>query len=277
MSKMTFWMRTIRLMLAASVLVCATIARAQSQAQKPAIYNDVGIDQKLNDQVPLDLAFHDEKGREVKLAEYFGKRPVVLALVYYNCPSLCTMVLNELNNGMNAIPLSAGKEFDVVTVSFDPTETPELAMQKKMNYLRRYQRPTANAGWHFLTGDEASIKRLTESVGFRYTWDKKFQQYVHASGIMVLTPQGKISRYFYGIRYEPRDLRLALTESSEGKISSPVEQLLLYCFHYDPATGKYSLAITRIVQAASIVTLLTIGCFIVVNVRRDRRAAHQTS
>jgi len=261
----------------ATCVVAPSRALAANPATQPAILNDVGIDQKLDAQVPLGATFRDEKGRTVQLKDYLGKRPVVLALVYYNCPSLCTMVLNELTNCMKLMPTSAGAEFEVLTVSFDPKETPELATEKKFRYLRTYNRPTANAGWHFLTGDEASIRQLTQAVGFRYVWDTKFQQYVHASGIMVLTPQGRVARYFYGVRYDAKDLRLALTEASEGKISSPVERVLLYCFQYDPATGKYSLAIMRLVRAASILTVLVLGSFIIIHVRRDRIAARASA
>ena len=199
----------------------------------------VGFDQRLNEQVPLDLEFTDEAGQPVKLGDYFGDKPVILVLAYYRCPMLCTLVLNGLAQGMMDVPFDVGKEFQVVTVSFDPRETPELAAAKKKTYIERYGRPGAAAGWHFLTGSAASIKKLTRAVGFRYAYDARLDQFAHASGIMVLTPAGKISRYFYDVKYSGRDLRLGLVEASENKIGSPVDQILLYCFHYDPTEGSH--------------------------------------
>src|SRR6185503_5547359 len=206
----------------------------------PSALNDVGIEQKLDQQLPLDLVFRDESGQSVKLGQYFGKKPVVRAFVYYDCPMLCTQVLNAMVTSFRVLPFQIGKEYHVVTVSFDPRETSTLAAAKKqvyMHYLPERMRADANSGWHFLTGDQASITQLTEAVGFHYRWDDATKQFAHASGIMLTTPQGKLSRYFYGIDYPARDLRLGLIESSENKIGSPVDQLLLYCYHYDPASG----------------------------------------
>jgi protein SCO1/2 len=245
-------------------------------ATQPAILKDVGIDQKLGAQVPPDLVFRDQSGREVKLGDYFGKsnRPIILTLVYYKCPMLCTMVLNDLVRTMNGLSaLTAGKDYDVLTVSFDATETPELAAKKRARYLHEYGKRGELGGWHFLVGDEDSIKKLTDVVGFRYAWDPKFEQYAHASGLMILTPDGKISRYFYGLDYSVRDVRLTLVEASQNKIGSAVEQVMLYCFHYDPSTGKYSLAITNILKVAAALTLVALGSYLFVNFRRERLTA----
>ena len=229
----------------------------------PPALRKVSIEQRLNEQVPLDLVFRDETGREVKLAEYFNAgRPVILSLVFYECPQLCNLVLNGLVSSMKSLTFTAGREYDVLTVSFDPREGPELARAKKESYMVRYQRPGTENGWHFLTGDQASIEALTKAVGFNYTYDNATNQFAHASGIIVLTPQGKVARYFYGIEYSERDLRLGLVEASAGKIGSPVEQLLLYCYHYDPATGKYGLVVMSIMRIGGILTLLGIASLI---------------
>ena len=221
--------------------------------------------------MPLTLKFKDEQGREVALGDYFGRRPVILVLAYYECPMLCTQVLNGLVSAIGVLNFSVGKEFDIVTVSFDPGETPELARGKKAAYLERYKREGAEDGWHFLTGSQHSITQLTRAVGFRYAYNAEVDQYAHPSGIIVATPDGRLSRYFYGIEYGPRDLRLALIEAADRKIGSPVDQLLLACFHYDPKSGKYSLAIMRLVQTAGILTVVAIGLTILMLRRRDRR------
>jgi protein SCO1/2 len=247
-----------------------------SPSTQPDILKDVGIDQKLGAQVPTDLVFRDESGAEVKLGDYFARtnRPIILTLVYYKCPMLCTMVLNEVVRTMNGLSaLTAGKDFDVLSVSFDPRETPQLAAAKRQQYLHEYGSRGALGGWHFLVGNEDSIKRLTDAVGFRYAWDPKFEQYAHASGLMILTPDGKVSRYFYGLDYAVRDIRLSLVEASSGKIGTAVEAVMLYCFHYDPSTGKYSLAITNLLKVAAALTLAILGSYLFVNFRRERRAA----
>jgi protein SCO1 len=257
------------------LIVLASSAWAQPLSQPP-ILKDIGIDQKLNAQVPADLIFRDETGREIKLGDYFAQshRPIVLTLVYYECPMLCSMVLNEVVRTMNGLStLSAGKDYDVLTISFDPRETTELAAAKRKGYLREYKRASGEQGWHFLTGSDDSIRRLTEAVGFRYAWDPKFNQYVHASGFVILTPQGKVSRYFYGLDYSVKDVRLSLVEASNNQIGSPVEQVMLYCFHYDPSTGKYSLAILNLLKAAAALTVLGLGSYVLISFRRDRRAA----
>jgi protein SCO1/2 len=227
----------------------------------PIALREVRVEQKLDQQLPLDLVFRDESGQQVKLGQYFGKKPVVLAFVYYDCPMLCTQVLNSMVTSFRVLPFQIGNEFDVVTVSFDPRETSALATAKKkiyVDYLPEKMRAGASSGWHFLTGDQASITQLTDAAGFHYRYDEATKQFAHASAIMLTTPQGKLSRYFYGIDYPARDLRLGLIESSENKIGSPVDQLLLYCFHYDPATGKYGAAVMRVVRIAGVVTMLGI-------------------
>lgn len=236
----------------------------------PPQVRNVGIDQRLDAQVPLDLAFRDESGKTVRLGEYFGSKPVVLTLVYYDCPMLCTQILNGVVGSLKALKFEIGNEFNVVTVSFNPKETSDLAASKKQSYLTRYGRPGAEQGWHFLTGDQSSIDSLCQAVGYRYQYDPATQQYAHASGIMVLTPQGKVSKYFYGIEYAPRDLRLGLIEASASKIGTPVDQVLLYCFHYDPSTGKYGAVVMNIVRLAAILTIA--GMIILVLLMRKRFA-----
>ena len=238
----------------------------------PKALQDVGLDQKLNQQLPLDLVFKDENGQEVKLGQFFGKRPVVLSLVYYNCPMLCTLVLNGMTSAFRVLSFVPGEQYEVVTVSFDPRETPTLAAAKKkiyVDYLPEEKRAAAINGWHFLTGDDASIKRLTEAVGFRYHWDETTNQFAHASGIMVLTPEGKLAQYYYGIEYSAKDLRLGLVEASANKIGSPVDQLLLYCYHYDPATGKYGAVVMNMIRLGGIVTVVAIVGLLLVLRRRS--------
>jgi protein SCO1/2 len=243
-------------------------------ADVPPALRGVGFDQRLDAQVPLDLTFTDEAGRPVRLGDYFHDRPVILVLAYYRCPMLCNEVLNGLVRAMLDVTLDAGKDFDVLTVSFDPREKPELAAAKRKTYLERYGRPGAEAGWHFLTGEEESIQRLTEAVGFHYTYDERNDQFAHASGILILTPQGKISRYFFDVRYSPRDLRLGLVEASANRIGSPVDQVLLYCFHYDPSVGKYGPAVMNLVRLGGVLILLAIGLLVGTLWRQERRRAN---
>ena len=232
---------------------------------------EIGIDQKLGDKLPLDLEFRDERGDKVRLGEYFREKPVVLALVYYRCQNLCTEVLNGFLKTSQAVKFTIGEDYEVVTISFDPNDTSELAAEKKANYVRAYRREGAARGWHFLTGEPESIRKLTEAVGFRYRYDEKSDQYAHASGIMVVTPDGRLSRYFYGIEYPPNDLRLGLVESSQQKIGSPVDQILLLCYHYDPLTGQYGLAISGALRIAGLATVLGLGGFLVAMFRKERR------
>ena len=245
----------------------------------PTALRDVALEQKLDQQLPLDLVFRDESGQQVKLGQYFGQKPVVLAFVYYDCPMLCTQVLNGMVTSFRVLPFQMGKEFEVVTVSFDPRETSELATSKKnvyVNYLPERMRPAAASGWHFLTGDAENIAKLTDAVGFRYHYDEETQQFAHASGIMLATAQGKLARYFYGVEYPPRDLRLGLIETSANKIGSPVDQLLLYCYHYDPSTGKYGAAVMRIMRIAGVITVLMIVAMLFALKGRSARMATKT-
>lgn len=234
---------------------------------RPPRLENVGIEQRLDSQVPSDLAFFDETGKSVRLGDYFGQKPLILNLVYYRCPMLCGEVLAGLTASMRMVSFDIGREYNVVTVSFDPQETPETAAAKKEEYLRRYGRAGAGAGWHFLTGSAESINVLTKAVGFQYQYDPKINQYAHATAIMVLTPQGRISRYFYGVDFPPKDLRLGLVEASHGKIGSPVDQVLLYCYHYDPATGKYGAIIANILQLGAGLTILILGIMLFVLIR----------
>ena len=236
---------------------------------RPEALNRAGFDQKLNAQLPLDVEFRNEAGATVKLGDYFGQKPVLLNLAYFNCPMLCTLVINGVVESARSLAFTPGQEYEIVTISFDAREGHELAAAKKANYLKDLQRPGAEQGWHFLTGDEASIKAVTDAVGFRFAWDEKSKEFAHASGIMVATPSGRLSHYLYGVVYPPRDLRLALVEASAGRIGSPVDQLMLFCFHYDPVAGKFSAAVMRLVQAGCIVTVLAMGSFLVLMFRRE--------
>jgi protein SCO1 len=260
------------------IVVLAAFGVAPLQAQnsrsssvRPTVLRNVGIDQKLNQQVPMDLGFRDETGKTVHLGDYFGQKAVILSLVYYDCPMLCTMVLNGLLESLKQLKFNVGDQFNVVTVSFDPTEKPSLAAAKKAVYVGLYGRPGGAENWHFLTGDESAIRLLTQAVGFRYNYDPQTKQYVHATGIMVLTPQGRLARYFYGIKYPAGNLRLGLVEASQGKIGSPVDEILLYCCQYDPQTGKYSLIISRAIKIAGGVTILCLGTMILVLFRGGDR------
>jgi protein SCO1/2 len=261
------------------LLMAPTSLRAQilDSSAQPVLLREAGIDQKLSAQLPLDLTFRDENGQTVQLRQYFADKPAILAFVYYECPMLCTQVLNGLLESMKTLSFDVGKQFNVITVSFDPDETAALAANKKESYLQQYGRPGAEQGWHFLTGDSAAIRQLTQAAGFRYKYDPATDQFAHASGIMVITPQGKIARYFYGIEYAGRDLRLALVEASQNKIGSPVDQLLLYCFHYDPLTGKYGLVIMNVLRLAGIATVVALGTFMLLMFRRDRKAMKEVA
>jgi protein SCO1/2 len=268
-----------------SVVLMSAVVSAQGDApglrpapglpssKTPLALQKVAFEQRLNETLPLDLPFKDENGRAVKLGDYFGRKPVILAFVYYECPMLCTQVLNGLESALRVINESIGKEFDVVTVSFDPRETPVLAAGKKKAYLERYKRDSAAQGWHFLTGEQASIDALTKAAGFSFYWDEPTHQFAHASGIVVATPAGKLSRYFFGIDYSPRDVKFALIESSNEKIGTLADQLLLYCYHYDPATGNYGLTAMRVVRLGGVVTLVALAGFVLVSIRSDSARA----
>jgi len=241
------------------------------------ILREVGIDQKLDEPVPLDLEFSDEQGRVVRLGDYFGARPVVLALVYYECPMLCTQVLNGLVGSLEALAFNPAQAFEVVVVSFDPGETPALAAASRQTALRRYGRPGTEAGWHFLTGRESSIRALTGAVGFRYAYDEAIDQYAHPAAITVLTGDGRVSKYLYGIEFAPRDLRLALVEAADGRIGTAVDQALLFCYHYDPETGTYGLVVMNLIRTGGVLTLVGLGAFILLALRRERRAARHAN
>jgi protein SCO1 len=236
-----------------------------------AILKEVKFDQHLGVQLSLDTEFRDETGKIVKLRDYFGKRPMVFALVYHECPMLCNVVLNNLVSSLRSLEFTPGVEYDVLTISIAPHETSSLASAKRRGYVTKFQKMETLPHWHFLTGDEPNIRKIADEVGFNYAYDEKSGQYAHASGIMILTPEGKISRYFYGVDYPTRDLRFGIMEASEEKIGSPIAQVLLMCFHYDPTTGKYSLAVMRLLQLCGLVTVIGIGMSIATMLRRERR------
>ena len=269
--------------LAATLLAILTLASTQAWSQgmtqgimsppanaRPPYLTNVGIEQHLDAQIPADLNFTDDTGRAVKLGDYFGKKPLILNLVYYNCPMLCGETLAGLTGSMKMIKFDVGNQFDVLTVSFNPKETPQIAAEKKKDYLKRYGRPNAAAGWHFLTGPPDSINALTKVVGFQYQYDAAKNQYAHATAIMVLTPQGRISRYFYGVDFPPKDLRMGLVEASEGKIGNAVDQILLYCYHYDPAAGKYGAVVANMLKIGGAITVLILAGLILILLRMEK-------
>ena len=239
----------------------------------PDMLRTVGIEQKLGEQLPLDAEFEDENGDSVPLGKYFNTgRPVILAFVYYECPMLCNQVLNGLTGSLKGMSFDVGKEFDVVAISFDARENdkPDLAKNKKASYLEHYNRPNTESGWHFLTGTQDSIDRATSAAGFNFKWDEKSNQFAHAAGVMIVTPEGKLSRYFYGIDYSPKDIKFGIMESAASKVGDPADKLLLYCYHYDPASGKYGLAVLRVIRLFAVLTLLGMGTMIFVFWRRNK-------
>ena len=279
---------TIRKACLAMILAACASVSAWSQAPpklqpgesvpntKPSILDQVGLDQRLNQQVPLDLAFNDENGRAIQLQQYFGQKPVILMLVYYQCPMLCSQVLNGFTGAMLGVRrFNIGREFNVLTVSIDPRDTAADAAAAKKKYVVRYRRPEVEQGWHFLTGKKDQIDALAQAVGFRYAWDPEVKQYAHASGIMLLTPQGRVAQYYYGIEYAPRDIQLGLIEASKGKIGNVVDQVLLYCYHYDPRQGRYGTAIFNVLRLSALITVLLLGGFMLIMFRRDLLAARE--
>ena len=242
---------------------------APPASQRPPGLDSVGIEQHLNGQIPPGLAFRDEAGNAVRLGDYFGSKPVILDLAYFNCQMLCPEVLSGLTVALRGLKFDVGREFEVLTVSFDPHETPAMAVEKKQQYLARYGRKGAEQGWHFLTGQQDAVAALTKAVGFQYQYDPKTQQFAHTTAIMVLTPQGKIAQYYYGVEFSPKDLRLGLVEASHNKIGNLADAVLLYCYHYDPATGKYGAVIMRVLRLAGLATMILLGSFIVLMLRRD--------
>jgi protein SCO1/2 len=267
----------MKLLLTASVLFASAALPLCAQSSKinpggqTALLKEVGFEQKLDAQLPLQTTFRDETGRTVSLGEYFTDKPVILVPVYYECPMLCNLTMGDLVKVLKILNLKPGKDFRVIMLSIDPREKPELAAEKKKAYLRRYDKPGTDAGWTFLTGDEPSIKAVTQTIGFRYAFDNTIQQYAHAAGFVIATPKGRVSRYLFGIEYSARDIRLAIHESAEGKIGDPVAQLLLMCFHYDPTSGKYTMAVITLIRAAGALTLSLIAGFLILNFRRERR------
>ena len=261
----------VRAVVSAVLLIVITAGAAWPHDGRPAALREVAFDQKLDQQVPLDLPFRDETGKAVKLRDYFKRKPVILNFVYYKCRDLCPLLLDGIVRSLRAVSFDIGNQFDVLTVSFDPNDTPPLAAAKKADLVENYSRSGAGAGWHFLTGDEASIQSLTRSVGFRYSYDSQTGEFGHATGMILVTPDGRTSRYFYGIDFSPRDVRLALIEAAARKIGSPIDQLLLFCYHYDPTTGKYTLLVTRVMRLAAAATVLVLGGFIAFWVLRERK------
>jgi len=232
---------------------------------------DVSFKQRLNEMLPLDASFTDDTGRRVTLGDYFGRKPVLLAFVYYQCPMLCTQVMNGLSSALKVMPFAAGEDYEVVLVSFDPRDTPATAAEKKRAHLEYWSTEKDAGSWHLLSGDEATIRRVTSAAGFSYQWDERTGQFAHVSGILVATPQGRLSRYFYGVEYSPKELRLALVESSEGRVGSAIDELLLYCFHYNPESGRYGLMVMNLVRLGGVMTVLGIGGFILIMRRRESR------
>ena len=245
----------------------------------PAILNKVGIAQRLNEQLPLGLTFTDDAGKQVQLASYFGKKPAILALVYYQCPMLCSEELNGLTSALEMVNFVPGKDFSVIVVSIDPSEGTDLAAAKKRIYLKRYGHPDTAAGWHFMTGTQANIDALTQAVGFGYVKipgpDGRLTQFAHASAIQIVTPEGRLAQYYMGVEYSPKDLRLGLVEASANRIGSPVDNILTYCYHYDPTTNKHTLIIARVVQLGGLVTVFSLGGFMLTMFRRDVRKEPQ--
>jgi len=259
-----------------SMILLATAALGQGMTKgmmappanmRPPGLEQVGITQKLDAQLPLDLTFRDETGKSVQLKEYFGKKPVILNFAYYTCPMLCGELLKGLTTSLKGLKFELGNEFDVVTVSIDPHDTPETATEKKAEYLQRYGHPERAAGWHFLTGSQESITALTKAAGFGYQYNEQTMQFAHATAIMIVTPQGKLAQYFYGVDFAPKDLRLGIVQASNEKIGNLVDQVLLYCYHYDPATGKYGAIVARVLKLSGLVTVIGLGLMLVVLVR----------
>lgn len=244
---------------------------------RPNALAGITIEQKLNSQLPLDAVFRDENGQNVMLGKYFGKRPVVLALVYYDCPMLCTQILNGMVRAAKVLSFAPGKDYEVLAISFDAREGPKQALLKKAVYLKDYGRPETADGWHFLTGGQDSIKRVTEAVGFKYKWDVYTATFAHASAIYILTPEGKLSKYFYGIDYSPKEMRLGLVEASEHRIGTAVDQILLFCYHFDPTSGKYTFVAMNLLRGAGAATMLLLGGFVVIMLRKDRQKGNRTA
>ena len=270
-----YWQQRIVAALLVLTAAPASAATEPGADVRPPALREVGIDQRLGESLPLDAPFRDDHGQSVTLGDLFGGKPVVLVMTYFECPMLCTLVLNGLTKTLKTMNFEPGKEFDVVVVSFDPRDTPELAAKKKATYVAEYGRVVTADGWHFLTGDQAAIARVATAVGFRYKWVPEEKQFAHAAAIMVATPEGRMSRYFYGVDYAGRDLRLGLIEAADHKIGSAVDVLLLFCYRYDPATGKYGAIVLNMVRIGGVATVLVIGAFMAVMFRREAVAARR--
>jgi protein SCO1/2 len=277
--KTMLWHRTVRgfaLSVALATALCGAASAQyftppETKTVAPPGLEGVGIDQRLNEQVPLELTFKDEQGKTVKLGDYFqAGRPVILNLVYFQCPMLCTEVLNGLTSALKVIRFVPGDQFEVVTVSIDPRETPQLAANKKEMYLKKLGNPAAAKGWHFLTGEQPQIEELAKAVGFKYRYDPKLGQFAHGAGIMLITPTGKIAQYYYGVEYSAKDMRLGIVEASQNKIGSLADQVLLYCYHYDPRTGRYGATITNVVRLGGLTTVIVLGSVLVVLFRQEK-------
>ena len=284
MSRIRKWGNPVLLAMVGAVLSITAYAQNMStgimsppSSMRPPGLKNVGIQQNLNGQIPPDLVFRDETGKTVRLGDYFGQKPMILSLVYYRCPMLCGEVLSGLSSALKVLKFNVGDEFNVLTVSFDPKDTPEIGAAKKAEYMERYGRPGAAQGWHFLTGPQNSIDALTKAAGFEYQYDPKTEQFAHSTAIMILTPEGKIAQYYYGVEYAPKDLRLGLIQASENKIGTLTDQILLYCYHYDPATGKYGAMISRILQLSAMATVLILGVFMTLLFRHGSDAEHRAA
>jgi protein SCO1/2 len=270
-----------------ALLLAATSAFAQmngtvassadtQQNTRPSVLQQVGIDQNLGEQLPLDARFKDESGKDVVLGDFFqSKRPVLLAIVYYDCPMLCTQVLNGMTSAIGVMKFTAGKEFDVVAVSIDPRETPEIAAAKKKTYIQRYRRDGAEQAFHFLTGQQPAITSVTKAAGFRYVWDEKTQQYAHQSALILVTPDGKVAQYYYGIEYSPKDMRLGMIEASKEHIGNMADQVVLFCYHYDPTTGKYGAMLMNVVRAGGALTVMLLVGFMFISIRKENHSGGQ--
>lgn len=256
-----------------ALLLTAGVAQAASSVvpstEMPGTLKAVGYDQRIGERVPVDSVWRDESGREVKLGDLLGQRPAVLVLAYYHCPMLCDLVLQGVETGLKPLSLDPGRDFDVIVASIDPAETPEMAAKKKREILARYARPGTERGWHFLTGSREGIARLAQTVGFRYVYDPARNQFAHAAGMVILTPEGRVSRYLLGVEFPARDIRLGLVESGHGKLGNVVDQVLLYCFHYDPTLGRYSAATLNILRISAVATVLALALLIVFLRRRE--------
>lgn len=263
--------KLIVLLCLVTFLASLSFRQVRADHVPPHPLEEVAFDQKLNERIPLDLMFTDDTGRVIRLGDYFGKRPVILLLAYYECPMLCSLVLTDLTKSLKALAFDAGKQFELLTVSIDPRETPELAAAKKATYLEEYGRPAAADGWHFLTGEQTAIERLAQATGFRYYYDEALEQYAHPSGFIVLTPEGRISHYFFGLDFSPTDVRLGLVEASANKIGSVVDQFFLLCFAYDPVSGSYNLLITNVLRLAGLVTVVALAGLVLALYGREKR------